>query len=277
MIKFISCLALLLLAYVPAFYWMAQRWFGAESYYGHGPLIPLVSLFIVWQRRKELRRTWDVRRKMWDVAGLWIVITMLLVHIVCTALRVGFVSGFTFAFALYGLVLFFFGKKMARQLTFPIFFLLAMVPLPLVLISGITVKLKLFATAISTFILNRIGFPSIQDGNVIIMPNSRILIEAPCSGLRSLISLLTLGMLFAYFISVRFWKRALIFLSSIPIAMATNILRILILAAVNDLYGEKIAMGFVHDASGFLVFALAFLALLGVGKALEKSGVRVDR
>jgi exosortase/archaeosortase family protein len=59
--------------------------------------------------------------------------------------------------------------------------------------------------------------------------------------------------------------------------MATNILRILILAAVNDLYGEKIAMGFVHDASGFLVFALAFLALLGVGKALEKSGVRVDR
>lgn len=267
MFKFVSCVALLLVAYIPTIAWILERWFEKESYYGHGVLIPFVSLFIVWQRREILRKT--IEDKKWTMNGLWIVTAALLIHMPCAALRVGFVSGFTFVFALYGLILFFFGKEMTRKLTFPIFFLFTMIPLPLVWISGLTVQLKLFATHISTILLNVIGFPCVSQGNLILMPNSRILIEAPCSGLRSLISLLTLGLLFAYMLKGTLIRKILLFLSSIPIAIATNIVRILFLATVNDLYGEKIAMGFVHDASGFMVFALAFAMLMGVGKLLE--------
>ncbi len=101
------------------------------------------------------------------------------------------------------------------------------------------------------------------------MPNSFIAVEAPCSGLRSLVSLLTLGLLFSYAAKISYFKKTVLFLSSVPIALMTNILRILMLAIMNDLYGEKIAMGFFHDFSGYLVFALAFGALIGVLKILE--------
>jgi exosortase len=280
MIKFASCVALLLIAYIPTILWMLDRWFEKESYYGHGFLIPLVSLFIAWQRRGLLRRTWDEGRGTRDEGrrtngwglGVGVVAVGLLVHIVCAGLKVYFISGFSFVFVFYGLILFFFGKDMTRKLTFPIFFLFAMVPLPLVMVSNLTVQLKLFAAQCATFILNRIGFPSVRDGSTIIMPNSYIAVEAPCSGLRSLISLLTLGLIFAYAMKMSYLKKAVLFLSSVPIALGTNIMRILLLAAVNDLYGEKVAMGFIHDFSGFLVFAVAFAALLGVGRVLEGRG-----
>jgi exosortase len=202
--------------------------------------------------------------------GLIIVAACLFIHIICGLLRVYFLSGFSFVFAIYGLVLFFFGKEMARNLLFPIFFLLAMIPLPLVLIGNLTVRLKLFAAQCATVILNHIGFPSMRDGSIIKMPNSYISVEAPCSGLRSLISLLTLGLLFAFAMKVSYVKKGLLLLSAIPIAVAANIVRVLMLAVVNDLYGEKIAMGFFHDFSGYFIFAFAFAGLWFVGRMLER-------
>jgi exosortase len=145
-----------------------------------------------------------------------------------------------------------------------------MIPLPLVLISNLTVQLKLFVAQASTLILNRIGFPSIREGSIIRMPSSYIAVEAPCSGLRSLISLITLGLLFAYAINGAYWKKMTLFLSSIPIALMTNMIRITTLAVVNDLYGKKIAMGFFHDFSGFFMFGVAFLCLYAVSRLLVR-------
>lgn len=271
-IKFASCVLLLLIAYIPTILWMADRWFAKESYYGHGFLIPIVSLVITWQKRDILKKI----KPAGAIAGLWIIMACLLVHIICAALKVYFISGFSFVLAIYGLILFFFGKKMTNALIFPTLFLLTMIPLPLVVVGNLTVKMKLFAAQASTFMLNHIGFPCVRDGSVIKMPNSYIAVEAPCSGLRSLISLLTLGLLFSYVIKVSLLKKTILFLSSIPIALASNIFRIILLAAVNDLYGEKVAMGFFHDFTGFLVFAVAFTGLYGVSRALEgnrESGV----
>lgn len=265
LLKFVVSTALLLAAYIPTFIWMWDRWMAKESYYGHGILIPLVSLYFVWQRRELLRKA-KVSSQM---KGLFIVALGLFVHIICALLKVYFLSGFSFIFVLYGLVLFFFGKEVASHLIFPIFFLLAMIPLPLVLIGNLTVKLKLFAAQCATFLLNRIGFTSIQDGNIIRMPNSFVTVGAPCSGLRSLIALLTLGLIFAYAMRVSYIKKGLFLLSAVPIAILANILRIMMLAIVNDLYGEKAVSGFFHDFSGFLVFAFAFAGLFIVNKMLE--------
>ena len=251
-IKDIIIAILLCVAYVPTFIWMWDRWMASESYYGHGILIPLVCLYVLWRKREVLRWT----KKSSEVFGLIIIAFGLFIHIICALLKVYFISGFSFVFVIYGLVLFFFGKEIVRKLVFPIFFLLAMIPLPLVLIGNLTVKLKLFVTQGAVFILNRIGFPSIQDG-------------APCSGLSSLISLMTLGLIFAYVLRVSFARKSLLFLSSVPIALASNLLRISILSIVNDLYGEEAAMGFFHNFSGFFVFAFAFIGLLLVSKTLE--------
>ena len=147
-----------------------------------------------------------------------------------------------------------------------------MIPLPLVLIGNLTVKLKLFVAEISTFILNGIGFPSIRDGSFIRMPNSFIEVAAPCSGLRSLISLLTLGLLFSYAMKVSYVRKSVLFLSSIPIALASNVIRITLLAIINDLYGEAAATGFFHDFSGFIMFGVAFVGLFSISHVLEKRG-----
>jgi len=244
---------------------MVDRWFAKESYYGHGFLIPIVSLVIAWQKRDILKKI----KPAGMMAGLWIIMASLFVHIMCATLKVYFISGFSFVVAIYGMILFFFGKKMTNSLIFPILFLLVMIPLPLVVVGNLTVKMKLFAAQSATFILNHIGFICIRDGSIIRMPNSYIAVEAPCSGLRSLIALLTLGLLFSYVIKVSLIKKTILFLSSIPIALASNIFRIILLAAVNDLYGEKVAMGFFHDFTGFLVFAFAFSCLYGVSRLLE--------
>ncbi len=272
MIQFISSLALLFIVYVPMFRWMVDRWMAPESYYGHGFLIPIVSLYVLWQRKDMLK---EVKISS-EMSGLFIVAGCLFVHILCALLRVYFISGFSFVMAIYGLALFFFGKEMAKKLVFPVFFLLAMIPLPLVLISNLTVKLKLFAAEAATVILNKIGFPSIRDGSIIRMPHSFIAVEAPCSGLRSLISLMTLGVLFAFASKASSLKKGIIIASSVPIAIVTNIIRILMLATVNDLYGEKIAMGFFHDFSGFFVFAFAFAGLWIVGRVLEPKGMESE-
>ena len=263
--KFTVALSILLLTYLPTIRWMIDRWLEKESYYGHGFLIPLVSLFIIWQRKEILKKIKPAE----DMMGLWVVIGCVIINTLCAALKVYFISGFSLVAAIIGLVLFIYGKEMVKNLVFPLLFLLAMVPLPLVLIGNLTVQMKLFATQVSVFILNRVGFPSIQDGSVIRMPGSYISIEAPCSGLRSLISLLTLGLLFAYALKVSFIKKAVLFIASAPIAIATNVLRILLIAIVNDLYGSKVAMGFFHDMTGYLVFAVAFGLLYGLSKALE--------
>jgi len=244
---------------------MIDRWMAHESYYGHGFLVPIVSLVIAWQRRDVLKKI----RISSDQAGLWIAVGGLLVNIVCAALKVYFLSGFSFVAVIYGLILFFFGKEMTHNLTFPILFLLAMIPLPLVIIGNLTVKLKLFAAQISVLILNKIGFVCVRDGSFIRMPASFIEVAAPCSGLRSIISLLTLGLLFAYVLKAPFWKKCILFLSSIPIAMAANVTRIVLVAMVNDLYGEKFAMGVFHDFTGYLVFVFAFLGLYGVARVME--------
>ncbi|MFH1305792.1 MAG: exosortase/archaeosortase family protein [Candidatus Omnitrophota bacterium] len=263
-------LVLLLAAYVPTIKWMIERWTAPESYYSHGFLVPLISLFIAWKKRETLKGV-EIKG---SAAGLMIAAVFLFINVVCAALRVYFVSGFTFVFALYGLIMYFFGKGAARRMAFPVFFLLAMVPLPLVMIGNLTVKLKLFVAQCSVWVLNHIGFPSVREGSMIRMPGSFIIVEAPCSGLRSLIALITLGVLFAFASRLSYFKKGLLLLSTVPIAMASNLVRITVLAIVNDLYGEKVAMGFFHDLSGFMVFGLAFLGLLIVNHILEGGGAK---
>ena len=263
--KFLTCIILLLVAYIPTLRSIIKGWMAHESYYGHGFFIPLVSLFILWQRRNLFKEI----KISTDYLGLVIVVAGLIMHLICAALKVYFISGVSFVFVLFGLILFFFGREVGRNLIFPIFFLLAMVPLPGMLIAGLTIKLKLFAAQASVFLLNNVGFKSLLDGSTIRMPASYLMVEAPCSGLRSLISLLTLGLLFSYALKSSYFKKGILLLSAVPIALATNILRITMLAAINDLYGEKVAMGFFHDFSGFLVFAIAFLGLYSVGNTLK--------
>ncbi len=264
-------IALTGIVYIPTFVWMWGRWFAKDSYYSHGILIPIVSLFLVWSKREELKRI-STQPAGW---GLWLIIGALIIHLGSAWMRVYFVSGISLIILIMGLILYFLGHGYLKSLLFSILFLIFMVPMPLVVIANLSLKMKLFATQVSTIILKRIGIPAIRDGSTIRMLHSFLEVGDPCSGLRSLISLLALGALFAYFFdrqNAKFRqnaKRVIFFLSAVPIAILANIFRIVLLASVTEIYGTKVAMGFFHDFSGFLLFGVALLSLLIVRKVLE--------
>jgi len=254
-----------LLAYVPNLIWMWDRWFARDSYYSHGILIPFVTIVLIWQKRKELASI----KKVSSAWGIPLIIIGMIMHAFGSLMRVYFISGFSMIFVLIGLILFFYGAALFRKILFPVLFLLFMVPIPLVLITNVSFKMKIFAAKIATSFLSNSGIPAVREGSVIRMQHAQVIVDDVCSGLRSLISLMALGSIFAYWMKAVMVKRYFLFLTTIPIAIITNVFRIIFLSSVAEIWGAQYAVGFLHDASGFLVFALAFVLLFIMGKILE--------
>jgi exosortase len=257
---------LLLLAYTPTFIWMWDRWFASDSYYSHGVLIPFVSGYLIWNQREELRKI-TPSSSPW---GLRIFLVGVAVHLLSAIFHVYFTSGFSLIIILIGLILHFFGKEILFKVLFAVLFLAFMIPLPMVLVANISFKLKVFAAQLATAILNdHLRIPCLQDGSTIRMQHTQVIVDDVCSGLRSLISLTALGAIFAYWIEANLLKKILVFLSTIPIAVVTNAMRIVLLSSVSEIWGAQYAVGLFHDISGLVVFGLAFVLLFVVVKLLE--------
>jgi exosortase len=257
--------ALIAVSYIPTFQWMWTRWNAAATYYSHGILIPFICGFIVWQKRKVLAKL-SVKPSS---LGWWVFVPAVLVHLVSTVWDVGFASGFMLIPLIIGLVLLFFGKDYLKELWFPIALIAFMVPAPEAVIAGTSFRLKLFAAQVSTMIVNGLGVQAIREGSLIRTAHASLMVEDPCSGIRSLIALIALGALMAYYSTLTRPKRVVLFACSIPIAVSTNIIRITSLAMVSEIYGEKYASGLFHDTMGILVFVFAFAGLALIGKMLE--------
>lgn len=257
--------ALCLTAYFPTLIWMWDRWFARDSYYSHGILVPLVTIFLIWQKKEQLKET-PYEESPW---GIRLIVLGIIIHLISSLLRVYFTSGFSLLIVIAGIINYFYGKKVLHIIIFPIAFLFFMMPLPLVVITNISFQLKILAAQIATFLLNEMRIPAIREGSIIKMRSVYVIVDDVCSGLRSLISLAALGSIFAYWMKGSLNKKVLLFLSTIPIAVITNVVRVIFLSAVSEIWGLKYADGLVHDISGFLVFGLAFILLYAVAKLLE--------
>jgi exosortase len=256
---------LFLFAYVPTLMWMWDRWFARDSYYSHGILIPFVTGYFIWQEKEALKKMVVKESRL----GLPILVLGLLVYMVSSILRINFTSGFSFLITIVGFVLYFYGRAIFQKIAFPILFLFFMIPMPEFAITNASFKLKIFAAQIATTMLNNMGLVAVRSGSNIMMQHTYVTVDDVCSGLRSLISLTALGSIFAYWMKGAPWKKILLFLSTIPIAVITNVCRVIVLSCISEIWGPQYAVGFVHDATGFMVFGLAFLLLLAVYKLLE--------
>ena len=258
-------LCLLGVIYYPTFIWMWQRWFAADSYYAHGPLIIVVSGVLIWRKRQEIARTTVSSSKL----GLVLLLSGLVLHIVSASTRVYFSSGYSFFIVLLGLILYFYGREVARVIIFPVCFLLFMIPAPIALVAATTLKMKLFAAHISVLVIQLFGISAVREGSVVYMPNTEIVIGDPCSGLRSLISLAALGLLYTYIVKASYLRKASLFLISIPIAIIANIIRTIATLLIANSYGNRIVTdGFLHKGFGLMVFIIAFAGLFLVGRLL---------
>jgi len=254
-----------LLIYVPMFLWMWDRWFARDSYYSHGILVPFVCAFLIWQKRDVLRKI----RPEPSPWGLKLFFLGIAIHLFSALFRVYFTSGFSLIIVLFGLTLHFYGSKMLKEVFFPISFLVFMVPLPMVVITNLSFRLKIFAAKIAVIALNNMRLYCVQHGSTIVMQHAYVVVDDVCSGLRSLITLMALGSLFAYWMKSSFIKKSILFASTIPIAVITNVMRIIFLAFVSEIWGTRYAVGAIHETSGFIVFFGAFCLLYVVQKLIE--------
>jgi len=236
-----------------------------ESYYTHGPLIPIVSLIIVLLLVRRTRIT--VRPS--PPAGLAVLGLSLLVHLMACFARVNFVSGFAFIGVLVGLVLIFWGWPALRRLWFPIALLFFMVPLPEVTIADLNFRLKMFATEAGVWLANTVGVLADHSGNRVVLQGDKSLVVANvCNGLRTLISLLAFGALYAYVCRLRGWWRLGLFAMTVPVAVISNSLRIASLIVVADVWSVETATGWYHDTSGVLIFFAAFMLMFGIERLI---------
>ena len=173
-----------------------------------------------------------------------------------------------------GIVWYLYGNKVLRLLALPLGYLFFMVPIPVTIYDAMSFPLKLFVTKVSVGMLKLTGLPVLREGNVIMFPNITLEVVEACSGMRSLMSLIAMGTAYAFMILRKPWQRVVIILSTVPIAIGTNVLRVYVTGVLSRHYGAVAAEGFFHDFAGFAVFFAALAALICLGSLLVWLGGR---
>lgn len=249
---------------VSSLYWnvfsdLIMIWDSKEEY-SHGYMIPFVALYFLWLQ-KDL-----ILSKKFTPSYLGVILSVFAIAIYF----IGIVGDtysllrFSFIFLLIGLALSICGFKVTRLILIPIFLLIFSFPLPPVVQAGLTSKLQLISSQLGVSFIRACEIPVFLEGNVIDLGNYKLQVVEACSGLRYLFPLMSLAFICAYMYQVTFWKRAILFLISIPVTVLMNSFRIGVIGLLVDNWGISMAEGFIHDFEGWIVFMACFIILFFV-------------
>ena len=248
--------SLLVLCYLPVLIMLVRQWNNDEDM-GHGFFVPAVAGFIAWKRRSELfdrplaMNWWGLGLMAW--AGVQLLLATLGAEL--------FLARTAFVFSVIGCVLFLGGTRAIRILALPLFMLFFMVPLPAIIYSQITFPLQLLASQVAERVLSMLGIVVLREGNILELPSQRLSVVEACSGIRSLLSLSFLSLVYAYFFDSKVWMRPVLLFSTIPIAIIANAGRVTFTGVLSEIRPD-LAQGFFHSASGWVIFMVALLMLV---------------
>jgi exosortase len=251
--------------YAPVVSKLVHDWSHDENY-SHGFLIVPLAAWFAWQRRHRLADA-AARPSGLGLGLIAVALTLIIVGQLGAEL---FLTRVSLILLLAGAVLWLHGREHLRILVFPLLFLVLMVPLPAIVFNQIAFPLQLVASRIGAAGIQACAVPVLREGNVIVLADTSLEVAEACSGIRSLVSLLTLGILVGYFTDPRLWVRWAIAIAVIPIAIVANAARVTGTGVLAHYYGAEAAHGFFHTFSGWLVFAVAFLLLVGVARVLSR-------
>jgi len=254
--------------YSGTFLWLHHKYQGPESYYSHGYLVPFISAYLIYQLRNRI----SAAPLSSAPVGIIIIVLALAIHVFGALGDINFISAFSLVIYLTGCSLFFLGRAVTKIIAFPLFFLVFMCPVPDAYLNVIALPLKSLATSCSLSIIDLLGIPYIREGFRLILPDAIFVVGTPCNGMRSLMSLSAVGLLFVYLIRSVWWKK-LIFLSLIlPFSILLNGLRIAVLLLIAYGFGQNAAdpESFIHDGSGIMVFIIGLCFLILVGRKINE-------
>jgi exosortase D (VPLPA-CTERM-specific) len=260
-------LAGILVSFAPALAEIYGIW-NLRPEYSYGIIVPLLSLFLIWRHRDRLRGL--------HVTGSWYGLILvgggLALRVVGELSTMSTIQRYAFLLVLYGLVLTLTGPVIFRRLWMPLAILIFMVPLPMFITDGLSLDLQLLSSELGVAVIRAAGISVFLQGNVVDLGSYQLEVAEACSGLRYLFPLMTLSFLIAYLFRGALWKRTLIFLSSVPVTVLMNSLRIGVIGITVDRWGSGMAEGALHDFEGWLVFILSLAVVWLLARALAKIG-----
>ena len=243
---------------------LVNDWWIDENY-SHGFLIVPIALYFVWERRDRLA----LARLQPSMSGVILILGSLATLLAGVLGSELFLTRVSTLGTIAGAVLFIWGWQHLRILLFPILFLLLMIPIPAIIFNQIAFPLQLIASRFAELALSAVGIPVLREGNVIQLANTSLEVAEACSGIRSLISLLTLGIIFGYFMDARLWVRLVFALATIPIAILANGFRVAGTGVAAHAIGPEAAQGFFHTFSGWVIFLVAFMMLFALQRLIH--------
>jgi exosortase B len=251
---------------IPTVIAMAQQSWSQESGV-HGPLVLATAVWLIW-------RNWDDIRAEARPGNLALAVPVVLL------MAAAYVFGRAFNFllievaallgALLAIAYAYVGHRVLMKMWFPIFYLLFLIPLPGWVLDSITQPLKILVSDITTWLLSAVGYPITQVGVTIYIAQYQLLVEDACAGLNSLISLTAVGLFYIYLMHNASWRySALLLALLLPIAIAANVVRVIILVLLTYYAGNEVAQGYLHDFAGIVTFVSALLLIFGIDKLLS--------
>jgi exosortase len=262
---------ILLALYAPVIQGLLINWY-QDPDYSHGFFVPLLSAYLIWRKRAELRRL--PARPSWH--GLFIVLAALGLLFLGSLGAELFLTRIALVSTLAGLVIYFLGWPILRSISFPMGLLLLMIPLPALVYNEIVFPLQFIASSFATKVLETLNwFPVLKEGNILVLPQNRIEVVEACSGIRSLMSLITLAVCYGYFAERNRYLRIVLVLLVVPLAVISNGLRVVGTAMLTYYWGPEAAEGFLHSFSGWVIFIVATCLLLVLHRginALHRTG-----
>lgn len=257
--------------YYPTFVWMYNAWNETDSNYSHGFWVPLVIAYFVWEKRDiflAIPRMEDSRGFIWLGLGLFM-------HLSGLILDINFLSGLSLIPMAWGLILWYAGKYAWRESFWPSIFILFMVPLPYIS-EEFRAFLQLKSAELSELVFRILGFNVMREGVTMDLGSFKLFVEAPCSGLNTVLSLVFVGSVVAYLAKGAWWRKVTLLMFAPIIAVAANVLRIVIIGLLGEFYGQEVAMGVFHKGSGMIMYAVGLTLFLLLAWALKVKLVSVE-
>jgi len=257
--------SLAVIMYAPVLGALAQQWWDDPNY-GHGFFVPMFAAYILWRERKR----WLAVPRRASNFGLAIMLFSVGLLVLGTLGAELFTTRVSLVFLITGSIVFLSGWRVLRSVAFPLGYLVFMIPLPAIVYYQLTFPLQLLASRLGASGLVVLGVHTIRQGNILILPNCTLEVVEACSGVRSLLSLLAAVVAYGYLAEPSIWKRSVLVVSTIPIVIATNGLRLVATGVLSFFFGPGVDSGMVHMVVGLAFFVLAFLAIVMIHALLRR-------
>lgn len=262
---FLFLFTIVVLIYWPVIVPMVKVW-SSDDNYSHGFLVPIISLYLAYMRKYEVQKA-TVRPSNYGILLILFGLLMLILGWIATELMT---MRSSLVVVIAGLVLYLLGWEIFKILLAPLIYLFLMVPIPAVIYDAAAFPLKLFVTNVSVLSMKALGIVVWQEGNILMFPNITLEVADACSGLRSIMSLLALGAAYALVLHAKTRDRVILIVSTLPIAVLTNTLRVVATGVLALFFGSAAAEGFFHEFAGLFVFAVAVVLFVALGSALKR-------